>query len=354
MKEKKSLFGIDESALIKLKGIKVIPKDSGKSNIMKILFPRKQFMETVSPDLNKSENKTDDLVLSRIRNENDTDSNSEKEFIEVDNILLVRDPKDIDDQINNMLNEDDASTTNNRPIYLEPIEKIDTTNLTLAERLKNASKRRMMDKMAKLELSLQRELFKREDTQSKKEKNAEKSGDKVEGDTVLSASEAPKVENNESESEKDAPIAQEETKNDVQATSTEAGVPKEIQSTEEPKQKELISATLSIVNEEENRNIEEPNLGAVLSSSSDNVQENVNENVTPSEDKTDQLSLAHIETESANEENGGETALGSSLPAVNTETIAEAAETNEPDVIQTVRSDQTETKNSENKGEIIL
>lgn len=329
---------------------------------MKILFPRKQLVEKVSFDLNESANKTDDLVISSV-----TDSG--KDFIEVDNILLVRDPKKIDDQINNMLNEDESiegtSTTENyRPVYLEPIEKIDTTNLTLAERLKIAAKRRMMNKMAKLELTMQRELFKREDTQSNK---GEKS-DETEGNTlsaglnkvlteaaaeamVLSETEAPKFENNENGSDLDTVIAQmqQETEDDAQSTSSEALVPEKIQSTEGPKQKELISAALNIENEKENRDVEELNLGATLSSNSNIIQESVTESVKPNEDTSEQLSLT-IETENVNRPNGNEAVLGSSLPAKKDEDemiseVVEEAKTNELGVTQIEESNQAGAKN---------
>lgn len=335
---------------------------------MKILFPRKQLVGKVSSELNKLENKTDDQVLSSAHNESDTDS--EKEFIEVDNILLVRDPKDIDDQINNMLGEDDTTTTTTtetyRPIYMEPIEDVDTTNLTLAERLKIAAKRRMMDKMAKLELSIQRGLFKRENTQSNEgpNANAAEGGDlgtdlkkvltgAAAEAAVLSGSGDSTFENSENGSEEEASLAvqpQEETENEVQTSSTESAVPQEIQSSEEPKQDDVISVKLIIENEKESSDVSEPNLGAALSSSSDSVQENVTKNEAPSEDKSDQLPLPHNESEtnSANEKIEDGTVLGSSLTAVNNneDTLAEAA-------IETTNGEdatQAEANNSENKG----
>lgn len=168
LKDKK-LFALDESPLVKLKGYKIIPNDGGKSNIMKILFPRKQFVERLSSDVNKSEDTTEEQILSTIRNSDAKDL--EKDFIQVDDILLVRDPSDIILEANNVLNEGDGdmTTENIDSIYMDTTEK-PVKDMTLAERLKIAAKRRMMKKMSKLEMSLHRELFKREDVNSDKSK----------------------------------------------------------------------------------------------------------------------------------------------------------------------------------------
>lgn len=189
----KKLF--DETPLVKLKGYKLIPKDSDKSNIMKILFPRKHLIEKLSSDANKGESTTDEQIISTIQNSDAKDL--EKDFIQVDDILMVREPKDIILQSDNDLNVNDYVTT----------ESVDSTNadvtekpwdeLTLAERLKIAAKRRMMKKMNKLELSLNRELFKREDVQSDKSKTVDEFIDKLEAITENVTDSTPEKRNEE-------------------------------------------------------------------------------------------------------------------------------------------------------------
>lgn len=203
-------FVLDDSSLVKLKGYKLISKDSGKSNIMKILFPRKQFVEKLAMDMKKAETTTDEQILSTIRNSDPKEL--EKHFVQVDNILVVSDPMDVNLETNNDLTEDDDVTTlttdsNNMDTTEKPLK-----DLTLAERLKIAAKRRMLNKMTKLEKSLHRELFKRENDQDVL-KTIEKSTEEVETATdsvtetvekrdhveVASETEAPKLSAEEGE-----------------------------------------------------------------------------------------------------------------------------------------------------------
>lgn len=207
----KQLFGFDESSLVKLKGYKIIPKDGDKSNIMKILFPRKHFVERLSSHVNKTEQTTDEQIISTIQNSDAKDL--EKDFIQVDDILMVRDPMDINLEANNVLNEQDDDMTATETIdsiYMDTTEK-PLKDMTLAERLKHAAKRRMIKKMTKLEMSLQRELFKREDVHSDKLKTIDESVDNVETTTKnvseavvekqdeASGTGAPKISANEGE-----------------------------------------------------------------------------------------------------------------------------------------------------------
>lgn len=153
-------------SLIKLKGYKVMPKNSDKSNIMKILFPKKQLNEKIAKNVETTtETKTDEEILTTIQNSDSKELAND--FVAIDDILLVRDPMDVDSQLDNILNEDeDNSWTTELPFTMETTEK-PLKELTAAERLKIASKRRMMNKFAKMEMSLkQRELVKREDTPS--------------------------------------------------------------------------------------------------------------------------------------------------------------------------------------------
>lgn len=209
LKDKK-LFGFDESSLVKLRGYKLIPKDGDKSNIMKILFPRKHFVERLSSDVNKTEQTTDEQIISTIRNSDAKDL--ERDFIQVDDILMVRDPMDINLEANSLHNEqdDDMTTESIDSIYMDTTEK-PLKDMTLAERLKIAAKRRMMKKMNKLEMSLQRELFKREDVNSDKSKTIDEPVDNVETTTQsvielvvekqdeVSGTEAPKISADEGE-----------------------------------------------------------------------------------------------------------------------------------------------------------
>lgn len=307
LKDKKNSFGIDESALIKLKAYKIIPKDSGKSNIMKIIFPRKQLAEKFSSiDSKQAGNKTSDPILSIIQNSNGQDLG--KDFIEVDDILLVRDPKDLDEQMINELSDDVDSTTEYfHPIYMPTTEKIDIENLTLAERLRLASKQRMMNKMTKLELKLQRELFKREDTTSDKSKSANVDAGTSTDNVKKSVMEEKIGKQVTSET---SVLAQSES-----SLATESSMGNTTEKLEESQPTEIptgessvvISATLSTKLDNE-----EPNVGAALPTSDTNAQDSSTENVKPNEEKVE---LTVSEADNTKSENEEATILGSTLQA---------------------------------------
>lgn len=97
MKEK-PLFTIDPSSFIKMKALKVIPTDTNSnSNIMRLYFPRNKNVEkTIKSGVKSDSAKTSEpTTLSSVNQFSEKEL--KKDFIEVDDILLVRDPKKIDE-----------------------------------------------------------------------------------------------------------------------------------------------------------------------------------------------------------------------------------------------------------------
>ncbi|XP_031627669.1 uncharacterized protein LOC116343621 isoform X3 [Contarinia nasturtii] len=286
LKDKK-LLGMDDSTLVKLKGYKVIPKDSEKTNIMKILFPKKELSEKISKNIEvKPENKTDDQIISTIKNSDAKDL--AKDFVEVDDILLVRDPTDVDFQIDNILgDEEDNFWTTQLPFTIEMTEK-PLNELTLAERLKHASKRRMLNKLAKMEVTLkQRELVKREDTPSDASKANEAATTKKPESETISAT----LDNKQADS---------------QATTTESSKATENQ-TENP-------STKKNETDDKKSNSTDVTVGAVLSSG--------------------------IETSDA--ENGEDAVLGSALETVTEKTKSEDSNDNSQSATEEQTNSQKE------------
>lgn len=164
--KEKSLFNIDPSSFIKLRGYKVIPKDSTKSNIMKILFPRKKSTQ-VKTDFKKVDKTSDEPLTSSVHED------LQKDFIEVDDILLVRDPSKMDSLLKNELDDEEPDQTPHSYNYQNQKENrksapraIDLV-LNQSLRLQKSAKGLNLSKMANLDQlfrpSADRELFKRED-----------------------------------------------------------------------------------------------------------------------------------------------------------------------------------------------
>lgn len=167
--KEKSLFNFDPSSFIKLRGYKVIPKDSNKSNIMKILFPHKKSADKrVKTDLKKVDTTSDEPMTSSVHDIKDL----QKDFIEVDDILLVRDPSKVDSMLKNELDDDEPDQTPTSQYYQKENRKsapraIDLV-LNQSLRLQKAAKGLNLSKIGNLDQlfrpAADRELFKREDT----------------------------------------------------------------------------------------------------------------------------------------------------------------------------------------------
>ncbi|XP_055301077.1 serine-rich adhesin for platelets-like [Sitodiplosis mosellana] len=401
LKDKK-LFGLDESPLVKLKGYKLISKDGGKSNIMKILFPKKQLTEKLSSNVNKAEKTIDEQIISTIQNTDAKDF--DKNFVEVDDILLVRDPMDINLGANNDVSENDYVTTESSDSsYMDTTEKA-LKDMTLAERLKIAAKRRMQQKMTKLELTLHRELFKREDVPSDKSKTNDESTDKVESTTeqvletvvekqdevrVASETEAPKLSADNGELiSATLGIRKEDSEAVTESVAVEN--PQKSQSTSKtpqrsvPNEGETVSATFDAEKEDarkegaateietdsskqdqvgsalDNADIEDAVVGAAVPTATEpaieTVQEVSTEKLKPLDpEQALQATVEDTDGKSANEE---EAVLGSPLELPNedvqpatTESLKEST-IDKPDESQ-VKSETDASKPVENEGETV-
>lgn len=171
MKEK-PLFSMDPSSFLKLKALKVIPTDTNSPNIMRLYFPRNKNAERA---IKISDVKSDNKNASEPSTVSSVNQFSEKElkkdFIEVDDILVVQDPKNIDEllkdqKINEVTSASPESSTVQTTESTQSTEnKLDKKDL---ETLFNQSLRykKLADKLGKPESfnksSNDRGLFKRE------------------------------------------------------------------------------------------------------------------------------------------------------------------------------------------------
>lgn len=173
MKEK-SLFDIDPAKFIKLKGYKVIPKDSSSSNIMKILFPRKKSNEKqLRSHLKKLAKTNDEPMTSSARDQ--TIKDLQKDFIEVDDVLLVRDPSSVQSLLKNELSDEEPDQTPPTKYYQvddrKPSSRAVDLILNRSLRLQKSDDGLNLSKTGSLNRLFQpsgdRELFKREHTAKK-------------------------------------------------------------------------------------------------------------------------------------------------------------------------------------------
>lgn len=317
--KEKSLFDFDPSTFIKLKGYKVMPKDSSRSNIMKILFPRQRSVEIMTKrDMKRGESKTNDPITSSIREHSAKDL--KKDFIEVDDILLVRDPSNIDSLLKNELTDQDPIT---------PAPKSMDLQLNRSLRIQKTGKDRNFGKNGPLNRFLQptpdRGLFKREDSAFKNEESAtviEEDSSKVDSSTQT-VNDEPQKEESESVGE---PL--QAVQDDTQASSTVENVKQDVASSNsesstvpmdsskddtQPMATESVVDTTEKVGESqatnESENKEEPSLGAPLQSSSDSATEetpteNVQQKVEEPQDQTTQASKKTDSITSENDESG--------------------------------------------------
>lgn len=162
----KKLLGFDTSSLIKLRAYKVLPKDSSKSHIMKILFPRKQLAEKLANSGKSAENKLLQQILLNAKG--DGAKNLERDFIEVDNVLLVRDPVDLDFHLSE--NKGKTPLTTAKEDHT-PKARLNIEDLEKTERMAG-DKQTEMGKSDNYDSTLQREFVKRENGQNGKEEAA--------------------------------------------------------------------------------------------------------------------------------------------------------------------------------------
>lgn len=88
---------MDPASFIKLKALKVIPTDTGSPNIMRLYFPRNKNTEkAIKIDVKSDSDKTSEPTKLPSVNQF-SEKELKTDFIEVDDILLVRDPKKIDE-----------------------------------------------------------------------------------------------------------------------------------------------------------------------------------------------------------------------------------------------------------------
>lgn len=192
--KEKSLFGMDPSSFIKLRGLKVIPKESDKSNVMKLFLPRnKPITKPAKSDIKNVNNKSDEeQTVASILEQSGKDL--QKDFIEVDDILLVRDPSSIETLLGSQLSNEDSKVSTSEPIVViketksnsKPDQKARELLFNKSLRYRKLTSGRDLgkqlietaDRMAEnllqtaadrlLKSTKDRELFKREDTNSKK------------------------------------------------------------------------------------------------------------------------------------------------------------------------------------------
>lgn len=106
---------MDPSSFIKLKALKVIPTDTNSPNIMRLYFPRNKNAEraikiNVKSDNSKSSEPTTSSGINQF-----SEKDLKKDFIEVDDILLVHDPKNIDALLKDQQIDEVSSVTPESP-----------------------------------------------------------------------------------------------------------------------------------------------------------------------------------------------------------------------------------------------
>lgn len=213
--KEKSLFGLDPSSFIKLKALKVLSPDSISPNIMRLYFPRNKNVEKniLIDAKNGAKGKIGEPTLAASSNGNQfSEKELKKDFIEVDNILVVRDPKNIDtllanEQIVEVSSESlpEATTLqptqNTVPSDSQPEKRNFDTLLNRSPRLKkivdkfNAKKNGKSAKSNGFDKqSPERELFKREGNPNEQMKDIpEKSNPHSRPDetSIVSSTDAP-------------------------------------------------------------------------------------------------------------------------------------------------------------------
>lgn len=95
--KEKPLFGLDTSSFIKLKALKVLPADTNSPNIMRLYFPRNKNVEkAIKIDVKSAATDKASAPATTSSANQFSEQELKKDFIEVDDILVVRDPKNID------------------------------------------------------------------------------------------------------------------------------------------------------------------------------------------------------------------------------------------------------------------
>lgn len=165
-------FDLPSSPFLKLKAYKLIPNYSSKSNIMKIMFPRRL---SQNPSINKTKQPSDDEIVSKIRGS--TSKELEKDFVTVENILLIRDPKDLEAFTAGggaSLTFSLPSKDENEQQMPESSEKSAIKGFNKEEYLRKRIKMNKPDKFTMmLPEYLQRELVKRDDGVSDKSRSSD-------------------------------------------------------------------------------------------------------------------------------------------------------------------------------------